>query len=319
MSDEKAALVIIGDTHFRDDTPICRRDDFFETQLHKLAHVCSMASNHEFVEKNAPLLIPGDVLDYWKPSPFLLARLIELFLLFKEHGHPVLVIAGQHDLPMHKMDLIHKTGLAVLEKAGAVKILNGGVYSEACMKIWGFSYGQESWASDVRCRALIQRNIVMLHTLTYPNKNPFPDAKDVCKARTLLKRLKQFDLVVVGDNHEPFLISEDNRFLLSPGSLTRQTADQIDYKPKAWLYYPGANRLECLPIPIAPSEDVISREHIKKDEKKLACVNDFVRHMEGDFDRTVSFEANLEHYWKKNKVTQDLKELVLRSLEEEDV
>jgi len=310
----KAGAAIVSDLHLRDDQPICRTDDYWKAQLEKLEFI--VQDTNELVAEDGPLIIAGDLFDYWRPSPLLIAETIRIM---NKCGHKILAVAGQHDIPQHNLDLYPKTGLRVLEEGGVITLLRAGSFmsfgkEEDAFKVYGYCFGEEDRAGLTTFIGS-PRTVGVFHFLTCLDKSPIPGV-EIPRAKNVLKKFPQFNLMIVGDNHQCFqAMLDDQHRLCSPGSMTRMEADQEDYEPQITLYYPGTNTVEWHPIPVKAG--VITRKHIERLQGKQEDIAKFVEGMKGSFDQTVSFERNLERYWKRNKIGQDLKEIVLKALEEE--
>lgn len=87
-------------------------------------------------------------------------------------------------------------------------------------------------------------NIALVHTYVY-NKKEFNSEKlAMWKSDAFLEKFKGFDLVVSGDNHQPFVTeSSDGRLLVNPGSLTRQAADEA-HQPRVYIFDTEMRKLE---------------------------------------------------------------------------
>jgi len=59
-----------------------------------------------------------------------------------------------------------------------------------------------------------------------------------------------------------------------------------------------------------PIEDVISREHLKKNEQRDERMEAFVKRLKDDFEVGLSFERNLEAFFRKNKTRKAVRELI---------
>ena len=105
---KKADGILCGDLHLTEDTPICRTDNFQEAQWRKLTFIKQLQEEHD-----CPVLCAGDLLDFWKPSPFLLSKIIEHL------PKQFYTVLGNHDLPQHSLELLEKSGIYTLQMAGS--------------------------------------------------------------------------------------------------------------------------------------------------------------------------------------------------------
>ena len=104
----------------------------------------------------------GDIFDYWKASPWLIAR------AYKNLPSEIYTIPGNHDLPEHSMQQYEKSALHVLEVALAIRRLSKTPYDRRDFTIAGFAYGEK--LEDVNA------DIVVIHDLVYEGNPPWPNA-----------------------------------------------------------------------------------------------------------------------------------------------
>ena len=298
----KADLILCSDIHFREDTPTCWVGDFQEEQWTAVEFISNLQKEHE-----CPVIHGGDLFHHWKPSPWLLSMTIE-HLPNKFH-----TIYGQHDLPQHNFALRNKSGIYALEKANVLNatFINGAHYGfepptdHGC----GIEYSEELGLGFGHGR---NKTILVWHHLTYQMK-PFPGAEGGM-ARGILRRYNQYDLIVTGDNHQAFVEEFEGRLLVNPGSLTRQKADQINFKPRVYLWYADTNTVTPVYIPI--KDGVISREHIEEKEERNERISAFIEHLQDDYDITVSFEENIERFFNANpNIRDNIKDIIYKALE----
>jgi DNA repair exonuclease SbcCD nuclease subunit len=287
---KRVSAILTSDWHLRETTPVCRTDDFWESQWKKVDFVSELQKKYD-----CPVLHAGDLFDHWKPSPYLLSKTIEH--LPKEFY----TVYGNHDLPQNTIELKEKSGVFTLWKANALRILPQGH--------WGTNNFSGAWE-------LNGKSIYVWHKFVYVGKEPFPGAKG--KARAKLEKYKQFDLIVTGDNHQSFTFRSPNgNLLVNPGSLTRQDADQISFQPKVYLYYAETNEVEAVDVPI--DKGVITREHIDKVQERDDRIDAFISRLkiERDEKMSVSFEAFMRKFFDNNRVRRDIKNIIYKAMEEE--
>jgi len=155
------------------------------------------------------------------------------------------------------------------------------------------------------------KTIAMCHTLTWSGVKPYPDFTG-CSALTLLRKMKDFSAILVGDNHKSFTTEDKGRILISTGSMMRQTADQIDFKPRVYLWYADTNTVEPIFLPI--SDNVISREHIDRQEIRDGRISAFISRLDDDWKAELSFEDNLERFFAANEINDTVKDIIYKAI-----
>jgi DNA repair exonuclease SbcCD nuclease subunit len=288
---KKPDLIITSDWHLREDTPICWIGDFQMEQWLSVAFVSKLQEKY-----NCPVVHAGDLFHHWKPSPWLLAQAIDHL------PQQFYTIYGQHDLPQHNLELRGKSGINCLKVADRLNILGG------------WHYGQTPDKGEGGMLAPYGRIICVWHHMTYTNP-PYPGTTGG-NALMTLKKYPQFSLICTGDNHQSFhqyVDEKQSRVLVNPGSLTRQTADQIDFQPRVALWYADTNEIKWVAIPI--QKDAITREHLTVKEERNERIDAFIESLNKDYDTELSFEKNLKNFCEVNKTNETVKHLIFKSIE----
>lgn len=286
----RPTAILTGDWHLRETQPIARTDDFWEAQWDKVQQIKELQEKYD-----CPVWMAGDLFHHWKPSPYLLTETISRLPARMN------VVAGNHDLPQHNMDLLHKSGLQTLVKAGAVTLLEGT------------HWGEEPFHGTFLIPSVTHDKVIAVwHVMTYVGEKPWPGCTDL-NARQILEKYPQFALILTGHNHKTFVKEIDGRLLVNPGSLTRQTTDQINHKPCVFLWYAEDNTVKQVFLKIKPG--VISREHLERAEKRDARITAFVERLTGSWKSTVSFEDNLERFRQNNQVRSSVMDIVYKSID----
>jgi len=281
------SAILCSDFHLREDTPICFTGDFQKEQWDAVEFV-----QHLQTQYKCPIFHAGDLFHHWKPSPSLISQ--ALWFLPEDFN----TIYGQHDLPQHNMELKNKSGLNTLAVAARLWVLKN------C------HFGQEPYEPSMTIK---NKTILVWHHLTYIKK-PFPEAKEG-NAKAILRKYPQFDLIVTGDNHTSFTVEYQGRRLVNPGNLTRQSAAQIDYQPRIALWYTEDNSIKWINLPM--QKNVISREHIKDKEERNERIEAFIKKLTDDWEAELSFEDNLEIFFKQDKTPDSIRQIIYKIIEDE--
>lgn len=280
--------ILTADWHLREDVPECRNDNFWNAQWRKVDYVSRLQEKY-----NCPVLHAGDLFDHWKPSPMLLTKAIQCI------PKQFFTVYGNHDLPQHNLELSYKCGTNTLVQAKAIELLING------------HFGQEEpeYTYFIGCR-----NICVWHTFTYIGKKPWPDCTSPTAVKIATKyKSKDIDLILTGDNHQSFTVKDENLLLVNPGSLMRQTADQIDHEPSVYLYHAEDNSVTRIKLPI--DVEAVSREHLDKKEEHDSRLEAFMSKLNGDWEAGISFEENLKQFIDSNpKLNKKVVEIIYQNL-----
>lgn len=307
--------ILSADWHIRPTVPVCRTDDFMAAMWRKVDFVFDLA-----VENRVPILLAGDIClksqwPNWLEEEFI--RKVKSTST-ANGGRPVDIFAipGQHDLPDHNLDLWRKSSIGVLHAAEAINLFGvgivedaGGLYKLGECSIFPFPFGVEVSHLDRKKYVTADPVVAITHTLvTERAPEEFLEKYGAQSAISMLKKFPEYDLILTGDNHKPFVVECEGRLLINPGSLMRTTADQVDHKPRVYLWYAQENRVEPVYLPI--EEGVVDRTHIDLQEAKDERIEAYVSRLSEEVEIGLSFEGNLESYFRTNRVRKPVQDKV---------
>jgi hypothetical protein len=141
--------ILCSDFHLRETQPICRTDNYWEAQWKKVDFISKLQK-----EYNCAVFHGGDLFDHWKPSPMLLSE------ASKHLPDQFISVYGQHDLPQHSMDLVHKCGVWNLMINNRLAILQDGY--------WGWE------PKGGRGFILKNHELLVWHKMNYKGEPPWP-------------------------------------------------------------------------------------------------------------------------------------------------
>jgi DNA repair exonuclease SbcCD nuclease subunit len=282
-------LILTSDWHLRETKPICRLDNFVdETQWKKVDFISELQK-----KLNCPVLHAGDLYDYWKPSPELLSKTIQHL------PDQFYTVYGNHDLPQHSLKLKKKCGIYTLESGGLLQTKSFAFPEpiEMC------SFGQIP---------NLDYKILVWHKFAYQGKIPWPGCTESTGHKLLIENPK-YNLIITGDNHKPFVEEYEGRLLVNPGSIFRMNVDQIDHKPRVYIWNSEINNVEPVYIPI--KQNIISREHLEFKEQRDSRLDSFVSSLSTNWETSISFEQNLDVFKKTNNIKDPIMDIIYKAVE----
>jgi len=286
----KADGIFSGDWHLTLNTPIGRKDDYQKAMWDKVAFIKALQEEHD-----CGVYLAGDVFDHWKPSPYLIAKVAENIPANTN------VCYGNHDLPQHVYEQRQFSGLYALEATKVLKTVPFGFWRDEPEKEDGF--------------VVKGKRVFIWHKCVYQVKEPWMDSVDgASHALRLLKKYPQFDLIVTGDNHKPFIEEYKGRLLVNCGSLMRMNTKQINYKPCVYLWYAKTNTIVPVPLPI--KKDVFSTEHIEKVKERDSRISEFAQSF-SKWEGGLDFAENLQAFERSSKPDKDVMSLVYKATDYE--
>jgi len=253
---------------------------------------------------NCPILDAGDLFDKrYKSNPshellgWAMENLPERFY----------TIPGNHDLPGKSIDNYSNSAMAVLQRAGAIKVTYPWKTTvDAEIHLFGYPWGLEIKQPLIR-PVIEEKYIALVHAMVYEEFEPFPGCVGY-SAKEVMDLLPDFDLIVCGHNHQTFTREEDGRVLVNPGSLMRNDADQIDFKPSVFLWFADTNTIKRIYVPI--EEGVINRDYIDIKKAKENRLDAFVEKLGEQVVSGINFHDNLEAAVSDRLITQGVRDKV---------
>ena len=127
--------ILLADIHLTLNPPIWRstEPDWLEAQAKVLKEVKELQHKYE-----CPVLCAGDIFNRWNTCPELINFAISHL------PDSMYAIPGQHDLPLHQIEDIHRSAYWTLVKAGKIINVEKGKalkINEYKIKLYGFPYG----------------------------------------------------------------------------------------------------------------------------------------------------------------------------------
>lgn len=286
---KKVDGILSADWHLREASPSCRTDNFQQAQRRKLLYLKKLQKLHD-----CPIYVAGDVFDKWNPSLAFLSELVDCMPFIH-------TICGNHDLPQHSILLRHKSALHLLEKTGHLSILSTGVH-------WNHVPTPDTGVM------IGGRRMLIWHTMTYQGKKPYPGCTDP-PSIGILKKYKDYDIILTGHNHQTFTVSDKNRLLLNPGCITRQESDMADFLPAVYFYHAKDNTITRHQLP--HTGGVVSKsEKVQEVEERNDRIDAFVSKLRSDFDTDINFEVNLERHFSKNKTAKKTQDIIYSCIQD---
>lgn len=298
-------LLFTGDIHLRPDVPLCRTDDFQAAQWAKFKQIHDIARRNNLVWIDA-----GDIFEKAQPSLAFVNKAI------KEIKEPIMGVMGNHDMPAHNLNRMEESGWGTLYLAEKIVTLLGpepvyvNLAEHIVAEIYGACYGEPIPEPYDPQYGVIK--ILVMHEMVYPSRNAAIPNAPGCLAKKLLRDNKEYSIIVTGHNHQSFHVELDGRLLINVGSMTRQTADQMDHIPRVAMFK-DRQGLQWLTLDHKPG--VVSREHIEKQEQKEEELTAFVQSLQDVDEVSLSFEDNVDRVIHETKPGKPVEEKVREAMQ----
>lgn len=299
----KPIAVLCSDIHLSLTQPACRADkNWLDTQAHYLKQVQDLAG------ENGLVFCAGDVFHQWNPP----AELIN----FAIQNLPALVISvpGQHDLPNHRIEEVHRSGYGVLAECSRVyDLTSDGDFN--CpktpngMTVRGFGWNQPVEGPDDNTQDF--HRVAVIHRYCWTKGHSFPGAPESGNVKSYRKALRGYTLAVFGDNHSHFIADLDDCKVVNCGTLIRRRADEIEYQPSVGLLYEDGT------VKRHKLDTSIDRFHENAKEREETPLNmqDFLRQLEGLGEHGLDFREAVMRELKSGDIDPKVREIIVKMME----
>jgi 3',5'-cyclic AMP phosphodiesterase CpdA len=225
MSKVRVVGATVGDIHARAQRPACRgEEDWGKVEVAYFKQLRSILDDHG----NPPLFVAGDIFHKWNAPPEVINRVIK-------HFPDCYAVPGNHDLPYHNYKDIRKSAFWTLVQAGKVRLLEpGSVCDTGKLIVTGFPYGFPPARPPARYRA--GHHVALIHAYCWAKGHTHPGAPEDQHVKEWVSRLKGYDGLVFGDNHQAFNFKEDDGpWVRNGGCFIRQSLSEVDVTPSVGL------------------------------------------------------------------------------------
>lgn len=283
-------ILLSGDWHIRETSPVNRCDDFKQALLKKLNYIFKIAEK----EKIQYILQPGDFFDAADRVSYSMLAQWGRFFAITHRDFKILTVLGQHDLQNHNLTdgNIPSRVLEAIESLHIMTVDPFILYPEPFTQV--HIYGA-SWNADIPIikdpEAL---NILLIHKMFVKDKAIWEGQIDYTVGSSFLDQHK-FDLVVSGDNHQKFICRDAGSILVNAGSLMRTAKNQNEHRPAVFIYDTTTHKVKEVRIPIKPFGEVFDIERQQSKERVEAELDELIEVFESEYTPSLDFANNLAH------------------------
>lgn len=287
---KKRNIIACSDIHLRDSVPECRTDDYWTAQWKKFKFIIDTAN-----DLGADICCAGDLFDKAQSSQLVEAMAIKYLRTLVGAFY---VIPGQHDLPNHNYNNYYSSSMHVLSMAEVIVAMNTD-YNVA--------------------QILNSKELLMIHTMVSQDNKRKRTAQErvldekSTSARKILRDHKDYDLIITGDNHKPFIEELNGRHLINCGSMMRMRSDQISHKPR--IYHVTEKGIKQIFLPI--EKGVVDRERVEEEKEQERKFDAFLKRASNEYEIDLSFEGNLEKYFRANRIRKGVQTVCWEMIDEQ--
>jgi len=311
IEEDKMKLGILGDLHLTNTRPEKRIDNYWETLFGKVVQALAI-----FDDEGCDIVVQvGDFCDTPTVADRVKAEIIQLILDWKVEREEILCVFGQHDITGHSRSTLSNSPLAVLEAAGAVKILSDSpVITEKendDIHFYGASFGE-----PVPKPSLDAYNVLVTHQMI--GNRPLWPGQELPGPKQFLKKYPDYNLVLAGDYHYRFIETWNGRTIINPGAIIRKTIGKFDleHRPAVVMFDTDTNESKVIELEFEPPEKVFNLARIakKKDSAILEGLVDRLR--EGNSKNLCDWKRFLVKVLEERKSSDRVHKIINNCLEE---
>lgn len=259
---------------------------------------------------DVPIFAAGDIVDRWNLPPEFINWAIDAM-------PEMYVVAGNHDLPNHSEEEVHRSAFWTLVKFGKLKVLSETPTSfpfiydagkAVNLLAYGFGWGKKVKPPVPNDPGFPVVHLAVAHRYVWTNGTGHQDSGSKDKLGGIASDFVGYDVVHFGDNHKTFLEkNKDRRTFFNPGTFLRRKADEIDHKPcVGFLKADGSIKVKYLDV----SGDKFVLRPVKAEQE--LDLEDFVEGLK-QIDGRLDFESAVRKA--SEKLSNEGKRVLLEALE----
>jgi len=300
----KVIAIFCSDLHLSARPPRVRRMEpsWHEAMIRPLNELKALSERYA-----APILCAGDVFDHWRAEPELIN--FALNALPKMYAIP-----GQHDLPLHNIDLITRSAYWTMVLVGKIipVMHKMPLAAENKLVIHGFPWGTEL---TPQIEESSKRHVAICHQYFWTDQHCYQGAPRENEAGRFAQKVKGYQAVAFGDNHKGFLTSVSGVPVINCGGFMRRKSDEEEYQPQVGLLCENGQIL--IHKLRTSNEKFLTDEEDEEGLRKVLRANDM-----GDFltgltelqQKTFDFSQALEFAMREKMVSVEVRAMILEAL-----
>jgi hypothetical protein len=302
----KPIAVAVSDLHLSDHPPVWRSCEasWYTAMLRPITQLKKIANRYD---PPLPVICAGDIFHHWRVSP-------ELINFALKHLPYMYAIPGQHDLPYHRLQDIHRSAFWTLVEANKVHYLaHRKAEPLEGLILHGFPWGCEIHPPLVPM-PLGGFNVAVIHAYVWTKRCSYPGANSKVHLHRWRLALAGFRLGIFGDNHMGFLSSDDKTTVLNCGGFMRRNADQALYQPKVSLIWSDGT-VTREPLDVSEDKTLNAKQVAERVGDSIMDLSEFFGEMASLRSSSLDFAEALKQWMDQNKVLGRVRECVLAALE----
>lgn len=294
-------IVLMSDLHLIAKTPNNRCDDILHDQWKKLEFVLSYCKKNQIYH----LLQAGDFFDIPRNWETLHQT---ISLLQKYPSVKIYCVEGQHDRYMRNEDTV--TNISLLHRLGFITLLKNSIHFGKFV-LHGINFEDDmniDKALDEIELSADDYNILVIHAPI--SDAPLFPGHEFSKANLLIKKHKEFDLILCGDIHKSFLEYFKGRAIVNTGSMIRRERNKYNetHTPKFMVVDLTNSVLTWESIPHNPFVKAFSQQEIIIESEVL---KEFVEAILSPVSDEMDIFKRIERFINENSIDNEIHKIIM--------
>jgi len=312
---KEVIAIACADIHLSAKAPIWRsaEPDWYAAMKRPLKEINNLQEEYD-----CPILCAGDIFDQWYGASRKEASELINFAL-KYLPDNMYCVPGQHDLPDHNYEDIGRSAYYTLVQAEKIQ----NVLPDVCIDnflydnivLHGFPFGHKLKLLNKPNEEI---SIAIIHEYCWIKGHSYPGAPEENKFGKRKAGIDKnnkwlgYDIVIYGDNHKGFKHQIEDTTIFNCGTLMRRKSDEIGYKPQVGLIYSdGSVEPHYLDTSLDKHLDVSGL----KDADTELDISSFIEELSKLGEAAFDFTAAMKQYFAKNKTNKNVKNVILKAME----
>ncbi len=310
-------ILVMGDLHLSEKTPVHRKDNYVLAQLNKLKDIRILIDEYNVHS----VICAGDVFD--KPVVSI-PWLMTVSVCLEQWKVPVYTTPGNHDLYNYSLDTYYRTSLMLLEKL--VPNLEVCTSNTGIIGPEGVNLEFQEHSADVdtnRLNAYSMNNLLGNHVNIKTAHGMLLDHKPPVEPYTLLDNLDTHaDVLITGHDHKGYgVVKVNDTLCINLGSIMRSASNEVDRRPRVGILDTETLEVEVINLKSAePGLTVFDMESVKDKKERDEYVSNFKELVDGlDTDVSLSNSDLLKSVANQIESKHDVVDVCLQRLEQQQL
>ncbi len=313
--DDPIIALLTADWHLSHLRPLARADeDWYGAMRRTFRQLEAMLPNW-----GVPILVAGDLLHSYNQPP-------ELVNFLLEHMPNVIAIPGNHDLPNHNYEDLHKSAFWTLVQAKKVQLLKPDfperISQDGNLVVHGFASGHPAKPkpkanTDWTGGDMGMIHLALIHEFCWIPDHTYPNApsKQRLGSHAFGERIAGYSAVAIGDNHSGFLVKLRGQQVLNCGALIPRRSDERDMKPAVGLLHRSGKISRAFLGTESDRWEERIPEMAEAMGKTLTDTDDLLEELAGLGDNTLDFIQAVRFFLDKHQVRGSVAKWIIKALD----